>query len=519
MLSSYIKSKNEEEKLNIIKQCYNDDNAAVFENIITSKSFNKQSISFDINIIFKNNYKKLSSVIVKNYSKIMLNELTFNEDDIKDNTLKEHFNILKLKNIKHDYGNNKVSLVMMVKNEEKRIIYSLQSVKEIINSVVILDTGSTDETINIITKFCKDNNIALYLKEQSFGKPFNFSTARNVLLDYADIVGGEFLLLLDSNDEAKNAKQLREQIIENYDGTSIGFYICQEWFNGKNIDKYYNMRLVKNNHGWRYKGAIHEYILSPLIDKIGPSNAVTRIIDFVLYQDRTMDNDKSIPRFTADYELFEQEYNELKTNGKKDSRNLFYFAQTCMCLGKFEQAYKLSKMRTETEDFKEEKFHSYLRCGDLGMVLNHPWEERLCWYLQAYSYSGKNFEISRAEPLFKIAEYYHSIKDYQLSYLFLERCCELKHANDALLFWDRAIYDKERWVLLADVAHNLKMDNLVKTSITNYINLKGGMNIDVNIISNDKRFKKWIDDTQSDEMTILKKYYSVAEIISMMKTK
>ncbi|MGD7006925.1 glycosyltransferase [Metabacillus sp. 84] len=44
----------------------------------------------------------------------------------------------------------KISLAMIVKNGEKFIERSLQSVQSLVDEIVIVDTGSTDNTINII---------------------------------------------------------------------------------------------------------------------------------------------------------------------------------------------------------------------------------------------------------------------------------------------------------------------------------------------------------------------------------
>ena len=98
---------------------------------------------------------------------------------------------------------DRLALVMMIKNEEKRIEVSFDSVKSICNTFVILDTGSTDRTIEITRAYCKKNNITLHLKELPF---VNFEKSRNDLLDFADeaLSNHYFLMLLDCNDELRN---------------------------------------------------------------------------------------------------------------------------------------------------------------------------------------------------------------------------------------------------------------------------------------------------------------------------
>ena len=75
-----------------------------------------------------------------------------------------------------------IAALIMAKNESKRIQVTLDSLKNV-NSIVFYDTGSTDNTIDIVTKFCNENKIKLRLKK---GKFVDFATSRNVLLAYAD---------------------------------------------------------------------------------------------------------------------------------------------------------------------------------------------------------------------------------------------------------------------------------------------------------------------------------------------
>ncbi len=63
---------------------------------------------------------------------------------------------------KIDICKQKLALLMMIKNEEKRITVSFDSVKEYTDTFIILDTGSTDSTISICKDYCEKNNIRLF---------------------------------------------------------------------------------------------------------------------------------------------------------------------------------------------------------------------------------------------------------------------------------------------------------------------------------------------------------------------
>ena len=61
-----------------------------------------------------------------------------------------------------------IGCLMMVKNEEKRIHVSLESVTGTVNCFIVFDTGSTDKTVEIITEHCEKHKINLYMIQGDF---------------------------------------------------------------------------------------------------------------------------------------------------------------------------------------------------------------------------------------------------------------------------------------------------------------------------------------------------------------
>lgn len=248
----------------------------------------------------------------------------------------------------------RIASVMMIKNESERLSVSLESLKQWIDSYIFYDTGSTDGTQDIIRNWCSNNKKEFHILEGQF---IDFSTSRNVLLDYADSFQNDSNLLLDYNDELKTGKELRK-FCDTYSANASGFLIKQMWFCGGSTQSYLNVRLIKPRHNWRYKGAVHEFILSPEASII----RTPRIDQIMLYQDRTMDENKSFSRFSRDRSILFKEYKHDPT----DSRTVFYLAQTLACLGQFDSSYKYYKIRSKMGGFPEEVFHSLMKCGDLS---------------------------------------------------------------------------------------------------------------------------------------------------------
>jgi glycosyltransferase involved in cell wall biosynthesis len=97
----------------------------------------------------------------------------------------------------------KLSLCMIVKNEEATLSKSLSSVKNVVDEMVVLDTGSTDRTPEIAKKFGA--------KVHHFEWCNDFSAARNEALKY---VTGDWILVLDADEtlSQKIVPQLQQAI-------------------------------------------------------------------------------------------------------------------------------------------------------------------------------------------------------------------------------------------------------------------------------------------------------------------
>lgn len=368
--------------------------------------------------------------------------------------------------------NNKIIMpCLMLKNEEQRILTTLASTKSVIDKLCILDTGSTDNTIKVIRDYCNENKIELHLLVKDFTKndkgediPFDFRTSRNCLLEFANTIKSDWLILLDCNDEIRFGYDLRI-ILENYQGSAIGFYIQQEWNYGPKIETYPNIRIIKPNSGWLYGATIiHEALINNKYDITKsiyePDNK--KVVDFMgikFYQDREKDNDKSSTRFRKDKIALLSEYEKLKDKKDWDSiltRTLFYLGQTCLCLGDNTDAFKYYFERTKYNVFSEEIYLSFYNCGQLSINLNHDIEEIVMWFTKAFETNP------RAEPLFYIASiYFEEYKKTEnkskllLSYMYSKQTTLIDYPQMDLLFVDKQLYDYKRWKLLALISNKM----------------------------------------------------------------
>lgn len=332
--------------------------------------------------------------------------------------------------------NPHIAVLIMCKNENKRFHVTLESIVGYVNSIIVYDTGSTDNTIDIVENFSKINKISLHLKKGTFT---NFSESRNISLDFADeFTEIDYILLMDVNDELKNGAKLIEYCKEYISKENTGFLVCQQWLNNS-LDKYYNLRLVKARCGWRYRGTVHEWMKNTAFEDGKEPHVVRLPDDMVLYQDRTQDDNKSSIRFLRDKVLLTEEHRLNQT----EPRTIFYLAQTCSCLNNYQEAFYYYKLRIQLEGFQEERFHAFLRCGDISINLGNPWHDSLIWFMKAYEHSR------RVEPLVKITEYYNTTKQFDIAYVFASLACSLQYPTHSILFVEKHSYDYKRWHLLS----------------------------------------------------------------------
>lgn len=363
-----------------------------------------------------------------------------------------------------------LSLCMLIKDESKNLVKTLESVKDIIESCIMFDTGSEDDTLSILKEWCENNNKVLHLKQGIFK---DFSYSRNELLDFADTIDSKYLILMDGNDELKLPEKFLKYLKQHdsQENPSEGLMLQQCWLTSGVTDKYWNIRCIRNDRGWRYRGRVHEWISKTNREngELIKAGVMKAPEDCLLYQDRNADMEKSLPRFHRDKVLLLEDHYE----NPEEPRTMFYLAQTLGSTQDLGDAYYFYKLRTNYNGFQEEVFHSYLRLGWISKKLGHPFTESLKWWLQAYDHSH------RAEPLNQIAEHYIREHNFKSAFMYLSESIKLNYPNEAILFVNRDSYDYMRWHLMGRCAYYVGEYEIGKKACEEAIRVKN-MEVDIN---------------------------------------
>ena len=147
-----------------------------------------------------------------------------------------------------------ISLVLIVKNEEKDLARCLNSFKDIVKEIIVVDTGSTDRTVEIAKSFGA--------RVEYFEWCNDFAAARNESLKYATC---DWILRTDADEYIEDSEKAK--LLHCVNSNFADVYMCPTISvtqYGDQIDR--NVRLIKNHLGVKYRFPIHETIIFSIKD-------------------------------------------------------------------------------------------------------------------------------------------------------------------------------------------------------------------------------------------------------------
>jgi len=313
----------------------------------------------------------------------------------------------------------KICLCMIVKNEHKIIERCLQSCKKILDYISICDTGSTDNTVEIIENFCKKHGIPGKVhhhewKNFGYNRTLSYNTARETFPD------ADYCLLIDAD--------MQLEVLPDFDKSKLnagGYQVAQQ-----NSSLYYfNTRLLGTKYNWKCVGVTHEY-WSPEDPK-----CVSKQLTSLIMPDHG-DGGCKDDKFDRDIRLLTQGLIDEPNN----ERYMFYLAQSYHDIGKYKEAIYWYRKRIKAAGWYEEVYYSYYRIARCKFGQKRIWEEVEQAYEEAWNYCN-----SRMEPIYEIGKHYQENEEYNLAYKWLKKASAIPFPHNQVLFIYKDIYDFRVW--------------------------------------------------------------------------
>lgn len=277
----------------------------------------------------------------------------------------------------------KISLCMIVKNEEQVLDRCLNSVKDIADEIIIVDTGSTDKTKDIAKKYTN--------KVYDFKWINDFSKARNYSFSKASM---DYTLWLDADDvilenDKKKFLNLKNTLDSNIDIVMMKYNVGFDE-NGNVNFAYYRERLLKTSKNFTWKSPIHEVI--------EPSGNI-------IYSDICITHKKEKESYSRrNLEIFED---MLSKNIPLDCRQKYYYARELMYNQEYQKAIdNFKKFLNEKDAWIENKISACLDLANCYFQL-----DREDMYLSSL-FKSFEFDTPRAEICTTIGIFFLSKSKY-----------------------------------------------------------------------------------------------------------
>ncbi|RGY97628.1 glycosyltransferase [Clostridium sp. AM58-1XD] len=234
-----------------------------------------------------------------------------------------------------------ISLCMIVKNEEDVLKRCLDSVKDLVEEIILVDTGSSDKTKEIAAEYTKRIYEIPWKDDFAWARNFSFSKAEM-----------EYCMWMDADDimteeNRRKFKELKGQLNGKTDVVMMKYAAASDE-NGKASFSYYRERIVKNRAGFIWEGRIHEVI-------VPRGNILYSDIEITHKKIKAQESGRNL-----------RIYEKMIAEGEKlGARGMFYYGRELLYNGRTkEAAAALEQFMEDPDGWNENKIEACLNLAD-----------------------------------------------------------------------------------------------------------------------------------------------------------
>ena len=311
-----------------------------------------------------------------------------------------------------------VCLSMIVKDESHIIHECLESIAPHIDCWCICDTGSSDNTKEIIKDFFEEKGIPGELHEHEWE---NFSHTRTLALDACN-GKSDYIFMIDADDRVVG--DLKWPATMDKEGYEVKL--------ARGNLEWWRIQVFKNDGTWCYEGILHEF---PRLKENRPP-VLQKLFGNWSVEARTLGarnvGQTPIEKYTKDAIMLEKALEDEPNN----TRHQFYLGQSYFDSHQFEKAIPAYEKRAQMGGWEEEIYFSLYRIGLCKMMLDRPMEEVVMAMTHAW-----NFRPIRAEPLHELSRYMRMKEQPRLAYFYAKSADRLPFPEWDILFVNKDVYD------------------------------------------------------------------------------
>lgn len=294
-----------------------------------------------------------------------------------------------------------ISLCMIIKNEEDVLGRCLDCVSDIVDEIIIVDTGSTDNTKNIAKKYTDKVFDFQWIDDFSAARNFSFSKAA---MDYTLWLDADDIIL---EEDREKFKQLKQTLTYDVDNVMMKYNVGFDE-NGEVTLSYFRERLSKRVNNCQWMEPVHECLIMS-------GNIINTDICITHRKEHAAVPGRNISI-----------YKKLLSEGKSLSpRGLFYYARELHQNNFFEEAIKYFNEFLDTEKgWVEDNIST---CFDLSKcyAIVGDNKSRLKILLRSFEY-----DTPRAELCCNLGTYYFEIGDYNKAIFWYKLAANLDKPVD-----------------------------------------------------------------------------------------
>ncbi|SDE66225.1 Glycosyltransferase involved in cell wall bisynthesis [Paenibacillus sp. UNCCL117] len=364
-----------------------------------------------------------------------------------------------------------ISLCMIVRNEEHTLHRCLESVREVADEIIIVDTGSTDRTREIAAGFTSLVYEFTWIDDFAAARNYSFAQATQ-----------EYIMWLDADDvidelDRRKLLQLKETLDPAVNSVSMNYHLIYDEAGTPAFTLRRN-RLVRRERQFRWIGAVHEYL-----DVHGP----------YLYADIAVRHRKEKAYTDRNLRIYQKRF---EAGEPFTPRDVYYFANELRDHGRYERAIEqYERFWADGQGWVEDRIasclklaHCYAQIGEQekrvqallrSFLLSIPrpevscqlgayfmerrqWEQAKYWYEQALAPANQQDGGGMVDmasrtwlPHLQLCVCFDKLGDYEQASLHNEKAAAYKPDHPSVLY-NRSYFEKLHQQQLAErPGHNI----------------------------------------------------------------